>query len=79
MRTTVEITDEQRAKLLEMAAARGDKGFSGLVREAIELLLAHEAKRAESVAAARGLKGLLSEKEGSELEARCRDLRRHWR
>src|SRR3972149_4767993 len=36
MRTTVEITDEQRARLLELAARRGEKGFSKLVQEALE-------------------------------------------
>jgi len=35
MRTTLEIPDEQRAKLLQLAAARGMKGFSSLVTEAL--------------------------------------------
>ena len=42
MRTTVEITPEQRAKLLELAARQGRKGFSHLVREALELFLARQ-------------------------------------
>ena len=42
MRTTVEITAEQRAQLLKLAARRGEKGFSGLVREALETYLAHQ-------------------------------------
>lgn len=37
VRTTVELTAEQRAKLLSMAASRGEKGFSAIVREAIDL------------------------------------------
>ena len=40
MRTTVEITDAQRAGLLELAARRGEKGFSRLVQEAVEAILA---------------------------------------
>jgi predicted DNA-binding protein len=39
MRTTIEIPDDQRARLLELAARRGEKGFSALVREALELYL----------------------------------------
>jgi len=37
--TTVEIRDRQRAKLFELAARRGEKGFSKLVQEAIDLYL----------------------------------------
>ena len=43
MRTTIEIRDEHRAKLLEMAARRGEKGFSSIVSEAIELILQAQA------------------------------------
>jgi predicted transcriptional regulator len=42
MRTTVEITPEQRARLLELAARQGRKGFSHLVRQALELYLARQ-------------------------------------
>jgi hypothetical protein len=36
MRTTIEMKPEHRAKLLELAAHRGAKGFSQLVSEALE-------------------------------------------
>src|SRR5690606_23745439 len=52
MRTTVEITDEQRVELLRLAAQRGEKGFSGLVREAIARYLEAEASREDLVQAA---------------------------
>jgi hypothetical protein len=42
MRITVEIRPEQRIQLLEIAARRGKKGFSGLVQEAIDRFLDHE-------------------------------------
>jgi hypothetical protein len=35
MRTTIEMKLEHRAKLLELAAHRGAKGFSELVSEAL--------------------------------------------
>ena len=37
MRTTVEIKDEHRAQLLDLAARRGMKGFSELIEEALEM------------------------------------------
>jgi hypothetical protein len=36
MRTTIEITDHQRARLLDLAARRGAKGFSRFVQEALD-------------------------------------------
>ena len=56
---TIEITNEQRGKLLELAAARGQKGFSALVREAIDRYLAEEEaesrrRRAEAAVAVLG-------------------------
>jgi hypothetical protein len=36
---------DHRAKLLELAASRGEKGFSSVVEEAIELLLTSEEGR----------------------------------
>ena len=41
MRTTVELSDRVRAKLLELAARRGDRGFSALVEEAVERYVAN--------------------------------------
>ena len=49
MRTTIELRDDLRARLLDLAARRGDKGFSRLVMEAVEAYLA----QAESGGAAR--------------------------
>jgi metal-responsive CopG/Arc/MetJ family transcriptional regulator len=79
MRTTVEIDDRQRAELLKLAAQRGEKGFSGIVREAIEMYLKqHRAKR-ELVAEALKLKGTFSDAEADALEASVRQLRERWR
>jgi hypothetical protein len=79
MRTTVEIDDGQRAELLKLAAQRGDKGFSSIVREALDLYLKqHRAKR-EVVAQALKLQGSFSDGEADALEASVRQLREKWR
>ena len=58
MRTTVEITSAQRARLLALAARRGDKGFSRLVQEALDAYLGavagEEAKRRNGEGRIRG-------------------------
>jgi hypothetical protein len=79
MRTTVEIGDDQRAELLRMAARRGEKGFSSLVREALALYMRqHRAKR-EAVAKALALEGSFSGDEADALEASVLRLREKWR
>lgn len=78
MRTTVEIRDEQRAKLLELAARRGEKGFSTLIQEAIDMYLnGHMGE--EATERARALQGFLRPKEADELEEATRRIRGEWR
>lgn len=79
MRTTVEIPNSLRAKLLELAARRGEKGFSGLVREAIEHYLTSLGAREEELRRAESLLGGLTDVEADQLEASVRRLRELWR
>lgn len=46
MRTTIDLSDEQRAALLAMAARRGLRGYSSLVQEALAKYLGVPASRA---------------------------------
>ncbi len=75
MRTTIEITDEQRAALLAIAATRGEKGFSGLVREAIDGYLNAQQGQVERIEAARRVRGALSSRQAEELAAECAAIR----
>jgi metal-responsive CopG/Arc/MetJ family transcriptional regulator len=79
MRTTIELSDSQRAKLLELAAERGAKGFSELVREAIDHYLAENAARRTRIDAAIAALGSLSARQAEALDESVRRLRRTWR
>lgn len=79
MRTTIDIPDEQRAKLLKLAAERGEKGFSRLVQEALDRYLDEAEEREQRVRAALAALGTLSEEEAAELEESIRRLRSTWR
>ena len=79
MRTTIEIRDEHRAKLLEMAARRGEKGFSSIVSEAIELLLQAQAELDEARCRALEVRGSLGEREAEDLRKEVSQLRAEWR
>jgi len=79
MRTTIEIPDDQRARLLDLAARRGEKGFSRLVQEAIERMLAEDDSRKSRTKAALALKGSMGEKAADDLEASVARVRSTWR
>jgi predicted transcriptional regulator len=79
MRTTLEITDAQRARLLEIAARRGEKGFSHLVQDALDRYLADEEHRNAQIEAALALAGTLDDKAAEALEGSVRQLRKTWR
>jgi len=79
VRTTVEIDDAQRAELLKLAAQRGEKGFSSVIREALELYIRQHRAKKEVVAQALALEGSFSDDEADALEASVRELRGAWR
>jgi predicted CopG family antitoxin len=75
MRTTIEIRDEHRAKLLELAARRGEKGFSDVLAEAIETYLAGLSGSESKRQAALELRGTFTEEEAFGLRVATRKLR----
>jgi hypothetical protein len=79
MRTTIEITDRQRAALLELAARSGEKGFSRLVQRAIDRMLAEENSRREQIEGALALAGSFNDKSADALEVAVRKIRNDWR
>ena len=68
----------QRARLLQLAALRGAKGFSALVREAIDLYLRSERSRRARVKAAQSVLGTLGDKDVRALTEATRLPRESW-
>jgi predicted transcriptional regulator len=79
MRTTIDLPDEQRAKLLELAARRGEKEFSVLVQEAVAAYLEQHATGGERVRRALALRGALQGEAGDKLLEATQEARRTWR
>lgn len=79
MRTTVELTQSQRARLLKLAAERGEKGYSSLVREAINRYLDDETDRKSRVEAAVRVLGTLDESSADRMTETARNIRESWR
>ncbi|TVR56541.1 MAG: hypothetical protein EA421_03265 [Gemmatimonadales bacterium] len=79
MRTTIELRDDQRARLLEMAAQEGRKGFSHLIQEAVDRFLEEEGARREKVAESLAVVGSFTPEDAQALRQRTRALREGWR
>lgn len=79
MRTTIEIKPEHRARLLELAARRGEKGFSGVVGEALDSYFSGIDQKEAVRHRALRLKGTLSGKDAKALRQRASELREFWR
>jgi hypothetical protein len=79
MRTTIDLTDEQRAELLRLAAKRGMKGFSLIIQEALEEYLKRQGGREEAIATALSLRGCLKGKAADDFEGRVKSIRELWR
>ncbi|MCH9648401.1 MAG: hypothetical protein K0U98_09185 [Deltaproteobacteria bacterium] len=77
MRTTIEINDEHRARLLELAARRGEKEFSNPVAEALTVVLSAQTEQEEKRTAALSVQGSLKGEEISELRASALAVRDH--
>ncbi len=79
MRTTIEMKPAHRARLLEIAARRGEKGFSSVVGEAIEAFLQDQARQDEVRERALRAGGSFSVQEAGELRRRVAQVRSRWR
>jgi len=79
MRTTVEIADEHRARLVELAARRREKGFSRIVSEAIEQYLRALDRAEADRRKVLKLRGSLSARQAECLETETTRIRGTWR
>jgi len=79
VRTTIEIKPEHRARLLELAARRGEKGFSSVIAEAVEVYLAGSTEQERFRKRALRLRGTLPHDEAQRLQQSSETLRGFWR
>jgi hypothetical protein len=62
-----------------LAANRGEKGFSTVVAEALELYLETQNGRKNAIQNALALKGSMRETDAAELQIRTHSIRVNWR
>jgi predicted transcriptional regulator len=79
MRTTIEMKPEHHARIVDLAAKRGEKGFSSVVAEALDGYLKAQSSRTKAIRSALALKGSMSETEAEGLMTRTGRIRANWR
>ena len=70
---------EHRVRVMELAANRGEKGFSGIVAEALDLYLEAQKSKQAAIKKALALKGSMGDAETNELRTKTRVIRENWR
>jgi hypothetical protein len=70
---------EHRAALISLAAKRGEKGFSGVLAEAIDTYLEGEDEREKRKKILLSLAGSITRKEGERMRRAVAEIRKTWR
>ncbi len=79
MRTTIEMKPEHRARVVELAAERGEKGYSTVVAEALDLYIETQSGRKDAIRNALALRGSMRGTAAAGLLTRTRRIRADWR
>jgi hypothetical protein len=79
VRTTIDLKPEHRARLLEIAARRGEKGFSLVVAEAIDCFLRQDLMLRERRKKALSLRASITPPEAGRLHGTTARIREFWR
>jgi predicted transcriptional regulator len=81
MRTTIEISDDTLRKLRELAARRGEKGYSRIIEEALGAYLASRLDESadERWSRLESLEGAWGAEEAERVRERIRETRKLWR
>jgi Arc/MetJ family transcription regulator len=79
MRTNIELDDNYRRRVMELAARRGKKGISDLVNEAVGRYLSAEDMHADKQRKALHVQNFLDPDEADDLALRCQIAQQLWR
>ena len=78
MRTTIDIDEDLRRRLRNLADERGEKGYSTLVNEALREYLDNREVRKKKLSRALELEGSIDESEADNLTTRIEEIWKSW-
>ncbi len=79
MKISVELKDEDRSKLLQMATEQPDRGLAELVSEAIDLYLRSQERSELGKEKSAGLRGGISDEDADGFRETLSKIRSSWR
>jgi hypothetical protein len=79
MRTTIELSNDQRSALHSLAAQMGLRGYSRLIREAVDLYLKETCKKRKGNNYLLKMKGTWSQEEALRFKKKLVEIRQNWK
>ena len=79
MRITIEISDSHRSILLSLAAQKGLRGYSNIIKEALDFYIAHQTRAAKAKRDILKMKGSWKKQETKEIRFKLAELRENWK
>lgn len=79
MRTTIEVSDKHRSFLLALAAQKGLRGYSEIIREALDYYIAHQSRTAEKKEKILEMEKSWKAEETEAVRSNLAELRGHWK
>lgn len=79
MRTTIEISDKHRSILLALAAQRGLRGYSYIIKEALDHYIEDQSKTAEKKRKILKMEKTWNVEETKEIRFNLAELRENWK
>ncbi len=79
MRTTIEISDKHRSILLALAAQKGLRGYSSIIKEALDHYVEDQSKIAEKKRKILKMEKTWKTEETEEVRSNIVELRKNWK
>lgn len=79
MRTTIEISDKHRSILLSLAAEKGLRGYSGIIKEALDYYFGHQSKIEGRKRKILKMEKSWNAEETEEVRFNLAELRKNWK
>lgn len=79
MRTTVQLRDDQHRRLAALAVARGEKGFSTILQDAVDRYLDEIPNEDEIIRDMLDARGMIDDEQAAEMKADIAMRRAQWR
>jgi hypothetical protein len=79
MRTTIELSNDQRSALHSLAAQKGLRGYSRLIQEAVDLYLKGTSKKRKGNNYLLKMKGTWSQEEALRFRKKLVEIRQNWK